>query len=66
MALERGRARGLGDALARDRADLERIQEKDPEAYQALQPGGAGIAEPGVPGEGRSLAEGKALPPCAI
>jgi CHAT domain-containing protein/tetratricopeptide (TPR) repeat protein len=34
VALERGRARGLGDALARDRADLERIQEKDPEVYE--------------------------------
>ena len=28
VALERGRARGLGDALARDRADLERVQEE--------------------------------------
>ncbi len=34
VALERGRARDLGDALARDRADLERIQEKDPEVYE--------------------------------
>ncbi|WP_348304612.1 CHAT domain-containing protein, partial [Methanothrix sp.] len=34
VALERGRARGLGDALARDRADLERIREKEPEAYK--------------------------------
>ncbi|GAB6264768.1 MAG: hypothetical protein STSR0001_02120 [Methanothrix sp.] len=34
VALERGRARGLGDALARDRADLERIREIDPEAYE--------------------------------
>jgi len=33
-ALERGRARGLGDALARDRADLERIREKDQQAYE--------------------------------
>jgi len=34
VALERGRARGLGDALARDRADLERIRGKDPQAYE--------------------------------
>lgn len=34
VALERGRARGLGDALARDRADLERIREKDLQAYE--------------------------------
>jgi len=34
VALERGRARGLGDALARDRADLERIMEKDSKAYE--------------------------------
>ena len=34
VALERGRARGLGDALARDRADLERIREKDLRAYE--------------------------------
>ena len=34
VALERGRARGLGDALARDRADLERIGKKDPEAFK--------------------------------
>ena len=34
VALERGRARGLGDALTRDRADLERIREKDPQAYE--------------------------------
>ncbi len=40
-SLERGRARGLGDALARDRADLEKVREKDPQAYdlyrQAVQ-----------------------------
>jgi hypothetical protein len=34
VALERGRARGLGDALTRDRADLERVQEVDSQAYQ--------------------------------
>jgi len=34
VALERGRARGLGEALARDRADLERVREKDPGAYE--------------------------------
>jgi CHAT domain-containing protein/signal recognition particle subunit SEC65 len=33
-ALERGRARGLGLSLARDRADMERVREKDPESFQ--------------------------------
>ena len=33
-ALERGRARGLGDALTRDRADLERVRQKDQEVYE--------------------------------
>jgi len=32
-ALERGRARGLGDSLARDRADLESVRKKDTLAY---------------------------------
>jgi CHAT domain-containing protein len=34
VALEKGRARILGDALARDRAELERIREKDSQAYE--------------------------------
>ena len=33
-ALERGRARGLGDALARDRADMEKVRLKNPTAYE--------------------------------
>jgi CHAT domain-containing protein len=33
-ALERGRARGLGLSLARDRADMEKVREKDPQAYK--------------------------------
>jgi CHAT domain-containing protein len=33
VALERGRARGLGDALARDRADLEAIKDSHPTLY---------------------------------
>ena len=33
-ALERGRARGLGDVLARDRADQERIRQEYPQAYE--------------------------------
>jgi len=34
VALERGRARGLGDALARDRADLEKVRKVDSRAYE--------------------------------
>jgi CHAT domain-containing protein/tetratricopeptide (TPR) repeat protein len=34
VVLERGRARGLSEALCRDRADLERIQTIDPESYR--------------------------------
>ena len=37
-ALERGRARGLGDALARDRADLEKIRETNPTTYELYGP----------------------------
>lgn len=33
VCLEFGRARGLGDALARDSADLERVKEKNPIAF---------------------------------
>ena len=33
-ALERGRARELGLSLVRDRADMELVKEKDPEAYR--------------------------------
>jgi CHAT domain-containing protein/tetratricopeptide (TPR) repeat protein len=35
VALEQGRARGLGEALARDRADLVAVARRDAEAYQA-------------------------------
>ena len=35
--LEQGRARGLGEALARDRADLERVRQEDPEAHAQYQ-----------------------------
>ena len=34
QALERGRARELGLSLARDRVDMERVREKDPQAYK--------------------------------
>jgi len=34
QALERGRARGLGLSLARDRSDMERVREKDPQVYK--------------------------------
>jgi CHAT domain-containing protein/tetratricopeptide (TPR) repeat protein len=33
--LEHGRARGIGDVLARDRAELEQVMLLDPDAYQA-------------------------------
>jgi CHAT domain-containing protein len=33
ISLEQGRARGLSEALARDRADLERVRVTDPETY---------------------------------
>lgn len=35
--LEQGRARGLSEVLARDRADLERIQQKEPDLYAKYQ-----------------------------
>ncbi|HET9255020.1 MAG TPA: hypothetical protein VFO16_07440, partial [Pseudonocardiaceae bacterium] len=34
IVLERGRARELGDALDRDRADLEEVAQREPEAYE--------------------------------
>ena len=37
VTLERGRARGLSEALARDRADLEGVRTEDPEAYEQYQ-----------------------------
>ncbi len=37
LALEQGRARALGEALARDRADLEQAKKKSPQAYRAYR-----------------------------
>ena len=34
ICLEQGRARGLGDAVARDHADLERVRNLNPPAYE--------------------------------
>jgi CHAT domain-containing protein len=35
--LEQGRAKRLGEALARDHADMERIQQRDPQAFALYQ-----------------------------
>ena len=43
VALERGRARRLGEGLARDRADLGKVKELDPEAFQRFQQASAQV-----------------------
>ena len=62
-ALERGRARGLGDALARDRADLERVREKDPESYHLYWQAIADLQNLESQERAGDSAEGKASPP---
>ncbi len=62
-ALERGRARGLGDALARDRADLERVREKDPEAYELYSQAVQIMQSLESQERAGASGEGKALPP---
>ena len=43
--LERGRARGLSEALARDRADLEGVRAEDPDAYERYQQAAAQLRQ---------------------
>ncbi len=62
-ALERGRARELGDALARDRADLERVREKDREAYELYSRAVQDLQHLESQERAGSSVEGKALPP---
>ena len=62
-ALERGRARGLGLSLARDRADMERVQEKDQQAYKDYWQTVADLQNLESQERGGASAEGKASPP---
>jgi CHAT domain-containing protein len=63
VALERGRARGLGDALARDRADLERIREKEPQTYKLYSQAVEELQNLESQERKGDSAEGKDLPP---
>lgn len=58
VTLERGRARGLSEALARDHAELDRVRALDPDAFEMYQTAvarvrQAEIQERGLPGPGR-------------
>lgn len=50
VCLEQGRARGLGDAMARDYADLERVRSLNPHAYEKYKNAIGKIQELDKPG----------------
>ncbi|MDD2755716.1 MAG: CHAT domain-containing protein [Methanothrix sp.] len=60
--LERGRARGLSLSLARDRADMKRVQGKDPQAYKDYWQAVADMQNLESQERVEPSAEGKALP----
>ncbi len=63
VALEQGRARGLGDALARDRADLEKVRKVDSRAYELYSQAVEELQNLESQERKGDLAEGKDLPP---
>ena len=63
LALERGRARGLGDALARDRADLEKVRKVDSRAYELYRQAVEELQNLESQERKGDSAEGKDLPP---
>ena len=63
VALERGRARGLGDSLARDRADLEKVRKVDSRAYELYRQAVEELQNLESQERKGDSAEGKDLPP---